>query len=391
MSKQITMKVVPESFKRIEDPIKRKNMKKYIFNVLIDDVATGIPMATNPREQKINSNVATAIRESLESNDGLFYLKNRGIVLSAGNVRFDNKKNEVTIFFDDMYDHGNIDGGHTYKIVQEKIGEGLDQWVQFEVMTGVEGFIVSLAEARNTSVQVDAKSLAELNNKFEPIKEGIEGLPFYSRIAFKQNQIESDDITGKNLKMIDARELVAIISMFDKEKFTGNVHPMQAYSSKEAMLKNYLQDSEYFRKFTNVMGEIFDIFDDVEKEFPEAFNSTGGRYGRKKYSGYKEDRNGKQVHVSKSKFGNEDLYYKVPDGIIYPIVASFRALLELDNEKNKYFFKKCPRGVWSSCRENVAKNVMNFSKSIGDNPNALGKDENIWQLLYMIIELESMK
>ena len=125
-------------------------------------------------------------------------MKNRGIVLSAKKVNYNNKTGKVTIYFDDTLYHGNIDGGHTYKIVCEHIGENLDQYVQFEVMTGVEDIIESLAEARNTSVQVDEKSMAELANKFEPIKEALEGMPFYRRIAFKQNQISTDDDTGKN-------------------------------------------------------------------------------------------------------------------------------------------------------------------------------------------------
>ena len=49
-------------------------------------------------------------------------------------------------------------------------------------MTGVEAMIADLAEARNTSIAVDAKSMAELREKFDPIKEGLEGLPFFNRI-----------------------------------------------------------------------------------------------------------------------------------------------------------------------------------------------------------------
>ncbi|MFR5704092.1 MAG: hypothetical protein ACLUD0_21050 [Eubacterium ramulus] len=41
--------------------------------------------------------------------------------------------------------HGNIDGGHTYKIVCDHRNAGLDQYVQFEVMTGVEDIIEKLA------------------------------------------------------------------------------------------------------------------------------------------------------------------------------------------------------------------------------------------------------
>lgn len=89
--------------------------------------------------------------------------------------------------------HGNIDGGHTYKIICEHKQDKLEQIVQFEVMTGVEDIIEALDRARNTSVQVDEKSLAELANKFDPIKDCIKSLPFLNRIAFKQNQIEVDD------------------------------------------------------------------------------------------------------------------------------------------------------------------------------------------------------
>ena len=41
-----------------------------------------------------------------------------------------------------------------------------------------------------------------LKIKFDPIKEGLEGMPFFKRIAFKQNQISVDDETGKKNKMI---------------------------------------------------------------------------------------------------------------------------------------------------------------------------------------------
>ena len=210
-----TMKVRENTFRKLEDPFENGAAKKYVFYVKVDDVAEGIPMATNPRDQKLTSGVATAIKESLLSNDGYFHLKNRGIVLSAESVHYNNKEKIATIIFSDELSHGNIDGGHTYKIVCEHKGENLEQYVQFEVMTGVEDIIENLAEARNTSVQVDAKSMAELAEKFDPIKEGLEGMPFFKRIAFKQNQISVDDETGKKNKMIDAREIVAIISMFN--------------------------------------------------------------------------------------------------------------------------------------------------------------------------------
>jgi len=381
--KFFTIKV--QSFRKLNDPFENVDAKKYLFYVKVDDVPEGIPMATNPREQKLTSGVAKAIEDSLTSNDGYFHLKNRGIVLSAETVSFNNRTNEVTITFSDIALHGNIDGGHTYKIICEHKNEGLNQYVAFEVMTGVEDIIEALARARNTSVQVDEKSMAELAKKFEPIKEGLEGMPFFKRISFKQNQVTKDPVTGKSLKMIDAREVVAIISMFDIKSYDSNNHPTAAYNSKAQMLDMYLKDPDYYRSFVNIAPDIFDLFDAIEREFPDAYNSTGGRYGRKSYSGYKD---GKKVGVSK--FAQGDMSYKVPDGIVYPVLAAFRALVTFNEKTGKYEWYNgvSPIAVWDNCKADLATKVMNFASSIGDNPNAVGKDSNIWALAYMTVQLQ---
>ncbi len=379
-----TMYVRENSFRKLDDPFNSKS-KKFLFYVKVSDVPEGIPMATNPRDQRLTSGVAQAIKESLESNDGYFHLKNRGIVLSAKSCTYNNKTKEVTINFTDETLHGNIDGGHTYKIICEHQNEALDQFVQFEVMTGVEDIIERLAEARNTSVQVDEKSMAELQQKFDPIKEGLEGMPFFTRIAFKQNQQSYDDETNKKHKMIDAREVVAIINMFNTEKFDAVNHPIKAYSSKAKMLELYLDDPESYRKYVNIMPDIFDLYDVIEMEFATAFNETGGRYGRKKYSGYKD---GSVIGVTK--FGLKDIYYKIPDGLIYPAVAAFRSLVGYNAATEKYEWKNGinPIEIWDKCKVNMTSQIMNFASAIGDNPNTVGKDSNIWNLAYMTVLLQ---
>lgn len=378
-------KVKAVQFKKMEDPLNRKEKRKYVCYVHIDDVPEGIPMATNPREQKLTTSVAKEIEKSLLSNDGEFHQKNRGIVLSAAKVTYNTKNSEMEIILDDPYEHGNIDGGHTYKICLNHKGEGLDQFVQFEIMVGVEDIIESLAEARNTSNQVDAKSLAELAQKFDPIKDAIGGMPFFNRIAFKQNQ--QLKVNGTNVKMIDAREIVAIISMMDKLQYSSEHHPTQAYSSKAKVLENYLEDYNYYQKFSNIAIDIFDLYDEIERDLPYAYNESGGRYGAKKYSGYKEiDR--VPVIVGKAKFSLEPLNYKIPDGLMYPIVASFRALIGYDKSTDKYFWKKCPIEVYKSIRSNLVNKMMRYTDTLGNNPNATGKDANAWDLLYMTVERE---
>ncbi len=382
IKKTIKIKVSDNHFRKFEDPLGNDTSRKYIFYVRTCDVPDGIPMATNPRDQKLNSPVANAITESLLSNDGQFHLKNRGIILAAKRVRYDNRMQEVTLDFEDESCHGNIDGGHTYKILLENKDKNLDQYVQFEVMTGVEAMIADLAEARNTSVAVDAKSMAELREKFDPIKEGLEGMPFYDRISFKQNQITRDIDTQKALKMIDARDIVSIICMFNIDKYSSSEHPTKAYSGKQAMLNEYLENPEHYRKFVNVIPDMFDLYEAIETEFAEAYNENSRMYGRKPYSGYKEG-----TPIGKSKFGMSDIFYKIPDGLLYPILATFRVLLEYDaiSDKYKWMDGKNPLDIWEKHKVGLTKGVMDLAGSLGDKPTVFGKDPSLWNYAYIVL------
>lgn len=370
------LKVKATQFKKMEDPIGRENKRKYVCYVHIDDLPENLSFGPNPRDQKLTTAIAKEIEDSLLSNDGDFHLKNRGVVISAAKVNYDTKSSLMTILLDDDWEHGNIDGGHSLKIALKHKNEGLNQYMAFELMVGVEDIIEPLAAARNTSVQVDDKSLAELSNRFDPIKDAIGGMPFYDRIAFKQNQQ-----LAPKVKMIDAREIVAILTMFNIGDFSETNHPTQSYSSKAKILENYLEDITKFERFSNIAPDIFDLYDHIEVDFPEAYNATGGRYGGKKYSGYKEGKN-----IAKSKFCQIDMIYKVPDGIIYPVIAAFRANVKLDVASDKYVWKKDVFDVYEELREQIATKIMKYTEAIGNNSNAVGKDANAWDILYMTVE-----
>ena len=40
------------------------------------------------------------------------------------------------------------------------------------------------------------------------------------------------------------------------------------------------------------------------------------------------------------------------------------------------------------CKSSITSQIMNFASAIGDNPNAVGKDSNIWNLAYMTVLLQ---
>lgn len=389
MTKTIVIKDV-KSFRKLEDPNGKREKEKYVCYAHVKSIPHDIPMGTNPRDQKLSTNIAKGIQESLISNDGYFHLKNRGMVISAATVLFDNKTDKLIMTFENEDEHGNIDGGHTYKIIQKtvynkdfdsKVGnkvEKIDQYVFLEIMVDVEDMIEDLAEARNKSAQVDDKSLAELQNKFAPIKDAIGGMPFFNRIAFRQNQQ-----LGPGIKMIDAREVVAIISMFDINKYSYKDHPKQAYSSKKIMLDRYLENTDHFEKFSNIATDIFDLYDQIERDFPTVYNESGGKYGSIKFSGYQDGK-----VVKHSKFGDAPMYYTVPDGLIYPLLAAFRGLVEYKEDTDKYEWKVEPMTLLNEIKAELVQKVMSFTKSLGNNPNAAGKDNNLWDVLIMTILLK---
>ena len=132
-----------------------------------------------------------SVAESCITHEGKmnFYLLNRGILISAKEVSYSNYSNEVTISFEDFDVHGNVDGGHTYKMIlqeRDQIDFG-QQYVKIEILVGVEGIFQALAAARNTSVQVQDKSIAELEDRFDIIKSALAGENYMSRIFFKEN------------------------------------------------------------------------------------------------------------------------------------------------------------------------------------------------------------
>src|SRR5512146_2721122 len=129
-----------ESLRKFADPL-RPGRARYFAVCSAKYLPDNFPMETNPREQNLNSKVARKIREGLlgEESGPMFHLLNRGLLLSAESVQYDNQPEEITIVMSDSRTHGVVDGGHTYRIITgEKNSTPEARFVTLEIMTGVE-------------------------------------------------------------------------------------------------------------------------------------------------------------------------------------------------------------------------------------------------------------
>lgn len=384
-----------KSFRKVPNPYymtdeeAKKTAEMYYIVCDVKDVPNNIPMETNPREQKLTTAVAKKIRNSL-LNPGAsnFYLLNRGLLLSAEKVAFNSKNETLSVTFSDINVHGDIDGGHTYKIIQECQKE-LDygqQFVKIEILTGVEDMFQELASARNTSTQVQDKSIAELYNRFEIIKEAIKNEPFKDDVFFEENAEGTIDVT----------DILALLNLFNIKRYPElNDYAIISYSGKKQCIDYYIKEhiehgetlQNPYVKMSKIMVDIFKLYDKLEVN---ARNYYGAGIANKKYAlvtGVSKKKEGKPSF--KTKFYKNKTDYLTPNGFLIPILGAFRALVEEDQE-GYYFWKKDPFEVMDKVGVDLMESTVDMSRTLGNNPNATGKNKQLWKNLFMCVAMEIM-
>lgn len=387
-----SFRVLPNPFGEYNES--SKNPVVYECYVEIQDIPSDFPMWTNPREQSLTTQVAKSIKESLETDLGNFHIKNRGIVVSAENVVFNTRSSTMTINMADFEVHGNIDGGHTYRIILDNRADIVDpRYVRLEIIIGAEDFFQDLAKARNTSVQVKDNSIAELEKKFELIKEplkDVQGIDLNKHIAFKEN--EGD-------KRISVENIISILYNFNIDDFSDSERqPVSTYSQKSYCLKQYIKfhnemgdteeskKSNPFYKMKNIIPEILTLYDHIESTLNEKYKESDGkgRYGALK--GIQSKKEGSNA-TFKTEVLDKDLEFKSPRSFVLPILSSFRALVAED-ENGLYKFQADPFEYYKDLGSQMIKNTVERSRTLGNNPNALGKDTGHWRDLYNLVDLE---
>lgn len=382
---------IPNPYGGREGAIGDPNPQMYVALCDVTKLPDNIPMDTNPRKQKLTTAVAKKIKASLLDSSALnFYLLNRGLLLSADHVEYNNYNNEMTVTFSDPEVHGDVDGGHTYKLIQECRGEiePGTQYVKIEILCGVEPIFTELAAARNTSVQVKDQSIAELQNKFDIIKIGIENELFYKDVYFTENDEGS----------IDVQEILAILNMFNIDRYpVPNMEsfPKVSYTGRKSCVDYYLKmydlygdgkDNPYV-KMLPVMADVFKLYDKIEQNMSTYYAKAvpNGRYGSTKgVSTTPSD----QEPRFEAKFSGTKIKYSTPTGFIYPILGSLRAAL--DEKDGTYCWRSGidPFDLIDQVGPELVSTTIERSRTLGGNPNAVGKDTGNWKTLYMTVALK---
>lgn len=373
------------------------NVQKHTFLVPASQLPKNIPEEANLREATgMNRQVYRDVRESLrgrEATPGSFDLLNLGITIIAEDVHaIDKRKFEVLI--DDEY--GIANGGHTANIIWEcqdddSIAEG--QHVEVKILTGIDGkdehgLRVDIARGQNTGIAVRAQSIFELDGVFAPLKAAIAQYPYADHIAYK----ESDS------KRFDVRELIAALELMNVDDWPnrGNKHPISAYEKWSTPLKKYGDDFEENRddqtkrkyaKYEPLLPEILALYDIIRRDFLRVYNDEVSKHGAKLKI---IEEAGKKAGVFDFPFANLTPHERrLTKGAAYPILAAFRNYVRVNPETGKAEWVggfEHVKKVWDDTSRDLVLETREATKSIGNAPDALGKNRNHWSNLYRTVE-----
>jgi len=224
-----------------------------------------------------------------------------------------------------------------------------------------------------------------LGGEFDELKKALKGAHYWDQIAFKEFEVDA----AGNPKPIDVREIVAILTAFDRDNFSDSSHPINSYRVKAACLKHFKDHQSSYKKLYPLAPELLALFDHVRDHLPLLYNKargqsgdvTGGKFGRLTgVTVYEGKRSQRLYYIGK------DSKYGVPDGFTYPILGAFRALLE--EKRGRYAWAKglSPLALLKGdLGVKLADTIGTFALE-AKNPSKTGKSPLVWQACYQSAE-----
>lgn len=378
--------------RRVKHPVFPEIEKHYML-VRAVDLPDGIRKDANAREATgLRRQVYRDVQKSLLGESGMpgiFDLKNKGIVILADHV----KK-----IGDDVYEihisdgQGIVDGGHTYEIICNAQIDGQipeDQHVEVQIRTGVDpDLITEISSGLNTGIAVKAHSIANLDGKYEWIKDDLSDMPYFSRIAWRESD-EGD---------YDVRDLIAVLecmNVIDYPNESGS-HPVSAYEAVNRVADRFSSDSDRneaditnstFYRLRPIMKDALHLFDVIRRDFRDVYNAeTGGNAGALDIM----EQAGKGKKFDFPFASLDPCEYRLTKGALFPLFAAFRNKVRINKETGVAEWLGGFRSVldlWNLSKAELISQTKDAIKDYGRKPDVLGKSRGNWNNLHKTIEV----
>lgn len=337
-----------------------------------------ISLDINPRKPKMSTSVAKQLKSAV-TDDSDFDINNRGIVITAKEVKFDTSTAMLSVDLDDdISRYGILDGGHTYTAImleRNNSPKDIKKYVKLEIIVGNQLDVSELADARNTSIQVSDIALFELDDKFGFIKDALKNESYANDIAYKDN----------DNKRIPVADLLKLLFAFNIQRFPNDSQaPVSAYSGKAAVFKDFKKQYEtspnIYRLLAPELPKLVELYEIIQKEISLKYQTYKEKEGKKsKFGGVRGVENNRSLVTD---FTESKAPYNVPTGFLMPIFGAFRALLEFNDDKSSVKWSFNPIEVWNRVGVSLVQNTFDTDT----NPQQAGKSKTLWQANYRIVD-----
>jgi hypothetical protein len=375
----------------------------HVYPYLADWAGREAPDDVNPRShgpESLHTSVAQAIERTVCTEPEDFILANRGITVLAESLHYDPNTGKVEIVISDRDVHGLADGATTDAViakVQEAIGQGRpyrtlkpeeipgylkEGRLHVEVILGIDDRdrIGRLVLGRNTSRQVKPWSISDFGGEFDWISKILERDhgPFRERVGYEEN-------ANKDVTILD---VLGVLTLFHPEyDIKGSVPaekrkaPTVAYSSKgrmDARLKDKTLQPGY-RGLSPILEDILKLHDYVYEKFETAYVSAFGPKAKLGKRQGVESRKGKTAHTLPLTGAQSE--YIVPSGLLYPLLASLRALVEYD-QHSKAAWRCNPFKFFDRHGGDLVACLIEQVELLGGNPQTAGKKKAVYTAVH---------
>jgi len=385
-----------DNIRSFKDPNLKRISTIHAF-VKIRDMASGhIPDKINPRSHeqiKTKSRVPQAVEETLENTPELFHLLNRGCLIIAKKAWYDNHSKTLHFIVESEEENGMVDGATTDRVLagikqdlssadfstltEEEIPAHFkDAYIHLEIIAGDidQELRIQLAEARNTSVQVKEFSIEDLKHSFDWLKELLNNSQFKGKIRYRENDPEP----------VDIRTILALLTMFLPEWNRNGKDPIKAYTSKASVFKMFQKEYGKYEQLAPVVLDILKLYDHLHLKFNDAYKvAYGDSEGKHAKLGarnevYFIDPKNKRKKPKTLPLTGKTTRYVLPDGWLYPLLGSFRMLLQWPNGRGSVKWETDPFEFFSKNGKDLVSLLVDHSYELGRNANATGKSKGIW-------------
>lgn len=321
------------------------------------------------RKRRIPTQVHKAIEETLTNTPEIFSALNSGVVIVARYCEID-EKGKVAI----LENPSIINGAQTQGVIEDFYKKNKDAdrsrpHIKFEIIvTDDEDLIAEISIARNFQNDVMALSIAGRRGQLDELDKCLQAQSPELKLQKSETKLSEDYVKTERLLQVIAALIPEVLWPKDKE-----FSKVYAYSMKAKCLKDFqaLYDQAKDKKHPNHQYALalYQFYLDIAAQAYELHDKWKSHSGFKGTGLWSIVREGSAI-------------VDVPDGIIFPILASLSAFAK--KKRDKWAIE--PPTIFND--EELIRSAKSVYQDIAkSNPNVMGKSKSCYAALYQITSI----